>query len=98
MAVDERVGDAPREGHCVEDGDVVVAEGPPAAGDEAEEEHERLEDAVGGKGGDPGTVGGGGTRAQVRGQPAADEAAEAEDGDDEGQMRDTENLRDRALQ
>ena len=89
--MDERVGDAPHEGHRVEDGN-VVDEGP--AGHEAEEEHEGLEDAVGGEGGDPGAVGG----AQVRGQPATDEAAEAEDGDHEGQVMDAEHLRDRTLQ
>ena len=91
VAVDERVGDAPHEGHRVEDGDVV--DGGPA-GHEAEEEHEGLKDAVGGEGGDPGAVCG----AQVRGQPATDEAAEAEDGDDEGQVMDAEHLRDRTLQ
>ena len=93
--MDERVGDAPHEGHCVEDGGVVYEGWPDtAAGHEAEEEHEGLEDAVGGEGGDPGAAGG----AQVGGQPAADETAEAEDGDDEGQVMDAEHLRNRTLQ
>ena len=103
--MDERVGDAPHEGHGVEDGDVVDEGGSAAAdatgGREAEEEEERLEEAVGGEGGDarrPRGGGGGRGDGQVRGEPAADEAAQAQDAEDEGQVVRAETLHDGALQ
>ena len=106
VTVDERVGDAPHEGHGVEDGDVVDEGGSPAAdatgggGREAEEEEERLEEAVGGEGGHARRPRGGGGRGdgQVRGEPAADEAAQAQDAEDEGQVVRAETLHDGALQ
>ena len=103
VTVDERVGDAPHEGHGVEDGDVVDEGGSAAAsggGGEAKEEEERLEEAVGGEGGDARRPrgGGGGGGGQVRGEPAADEAAQAQDGEDEGQVVRAETLHDGTLQ